>query len=55
MGIDQKLMKKETGHRSASVDAYQIKSDKQHAAMSKIIAQPPSAPRKKKKMKIRTK
>ena len=42
-GVDRKLVKEATGHRSDSVDAYQITSDEQRQEMSKIIARPPSA------------
>ena len=42
-GVDRKLVKEVTGHRSDSVDAYQITSDEQHSTISKIIREKPSA------------
>ena len=39
-GIDRKLVKEATGHRSDAVDAYQVTSDAQRSEMSKIIACP---------------
>ena len=40
-GIDRKLVKEATGHRSDAVDAYQVTSDHQRCEMSKVIANPP--------------
>ena len=40
-GIDRKLVKEATGHRSDAVDAYQVTSDEQRLTMSKVIASPP--------------
>ena len=37
-GVDRKLVKEVTGHRSDAVDAYQITSDEQRESLSKIIA-----------------
>ena len=37
-GVDRKLVKEFTGHRSDAVDCYQITSDKQRESMSKILA-----------------
>ena len=39
-GIDRKLVKEATGHRSDAVDAYQVTSDEQRSVMSKVIACP---------------
>ena len=39
-GIDQKLVKEYTGHRSDAVDYYQIISDKQRETLSEILACP---------------
>ena len=39
-GVDRKLIKEATGHTSDAVDAYQVTSDQQREAMSKIIAGP---------------
>ena len=41
-GVDRKLVKEATGHRSDSIDTYQITSDEQRQWLSKIIAKPPS-------------
>ena len=41
-GVDCKLVKEVTGHRSGAVDRYQITSHEQHEKMSKIIAKAPS-------------
>ena len=41
-GVECKLIKETMGHRSDLVNGYQIPSDEQCEAMSKIIAQPPS-------------
>ena len=38
-GVDHKLVKEATGHRSDSVDDYQITSDEQCECMCKIIAE----------------
>ena len=40
-GVDRKLIKEDTGHRSDVVDKYQIMSEKQRAIMSDIIANNP--------------
>ena len=37
-GIDRKLVKEATGHRSDAIDKYQITSDEQREQMSKVIA-----------------
>ena len=37
-GVQRKLVKEATGHRSDAVDKYQITSDKQREMMSKVIA-----------------
>ena len=37
-GVDRKLVKEATGHRSDAVDLYQITNDNQCDEMSKIIA-----------------
>ena len=37
-GVNRKLVKEATGHRSDAVDQYQITNEAQHQAMSKIIA-----------------
>ena len=42
-GIDRKLVKETTGHRSDSVDAFQITSDEQRAKTSEIIRNEPVA------------
>ena len=36
-GVDRKLIKEATGHTTDALDAYQITSDKQREAMSKVI------------------
>ena len=41
-GIDRKLVKEATGHKSDAVDQYQVRSDEQREQMSKVIAAPPS-------------
>ena len=40
-GIDRKLVKEATGHRSDAVDNYQVRSHEQHHRMSKVIAKNP--------------
>ena len=37
-GIDRKIVKEATGHRSDAVDAYQITSEAQHENISKILS-----------------
>ena len=37
-GIDRKLVKEATGHKSDAVDQYQVTSDQQCEAMSRVIA-----------------
>ena len=39
-GIDRKLVKEATGHRSDAIDKYQITSDEQREAMSRVISGP---------------
>ena len=39
-GVDRKLVKEVTGHRSDAVDAYQITSDEQRKHMSRVIEKP---------------
>ena len=39
-GVDRKIVKEITGHRSDAVDAYQITSDEQREMCSKIIQEP---------------
>ena len=43
-GIDRKLVKEVTGHRSDAVDSYQITSDEQRQNISKIIQKPVTVP-----------
>ena len=40
-GVDRKIVKEATGHRSDAVDAYQITSEKQREKVSKIISNQP--------------
>ena len=42
-GVERKLVKEVTGHRSDAVDSYQITSDMQRQEMSKIIQNKPTA------------
>ena len=41
-GIDKKIIKEVTGHRSDAVDSYAITSDKQREAISKIMSDEPN-------------
>ena len=41
VGVQRKLVKEETGHRSDAIDKYQITSDKQREMLSAIIARRP--------------
>ena len=43
VGVDQKIVKEVTGHRSNAIEKYQVTSDEQRAQVSKIIAQNPDA------------